>query len=295
MVMDAVSRGMPGWPVLTMGAARASALGLPAVLLVHLFSPAAMASDHSDVCTSAGGRYEITEGVLTRTGGQSGEDGIPYRRISQKTIRRETGYCLADKGGAQKFNFESHSYTLRAAFKDEGTDIELDFICEFVSDGLPAAYSCTKKVMTTPDGGAGGEKPVERARAEALAPPLQDGSSIWMHNDSVMRLEADGAMRRFYYVRPRDGMLKVGARPDSLLFEGRREGRRIFGTSHIFAKGCDPSPYSVTGTISEDEQEIVMYGIAPRLNPDCTLKGTRDDKLVFTYSPDADPDADAGD
>jgi hypothetical protein len=290
MMRGAFSKVGGGWPAITLCAAT---LGLSADLLTGPIAPPAVASDHSDICTSAGGRYEITEGVLTRTGGQSGEDGIPYRRISQTTIRRETGYCLADKGGAQKFNFESHSYTLRAAFKDEGTDIELDFICEFVSDGLPAAYSCTKKVMTTPDGGAGDEKPVERARAraEALAPPLQDGSSIWMHNDSVMRLEADGAIRRFYYVRPRDGMRKAGARPDSLLFEGRREGRRIFGTSHIFAKGCDPSPYSVTGTISEDEQEIVMYGIAPRLNPDCSLKGTRDDELVFTYSPDADPDA----
>lgn len=236
----------------------------------------AQASDFFHVCRTADGIYEINDEALYRVSpdGNQGQT-LTYQKVSERTLRRETGYCIVNKAGGQTFNYESRTYTLRAAFTDEGRRVETDFICEFASDGLPAAYTCNKQVVVSREGDGG-----------SANPPAASGGSLWMHNGSVMRLEARGPERKFYYETPRSGIQKAGARSGTLLFEGTRDGQIYSGVAYIFKRGCEPAPYAIAGEVSEDDRRITMTGRAPRLDNACAVSGTKDDTLVFTFRPD---------
>ena len=67
----------------------------------------------------------------------------------------------------------------------------------------------------------------------------------------------------FAYRDPRPGLRELGIANSSLLFDGRRDGNVISGTAYVFAKGCEPAPYSVTGNIT-NETSILLVGAAPR-------------------------------
>lgn len=112
-----------------------------------------------------------------------------------------------------------------------------------------------------------------------------DPASSWTHNGSVMVLAANGDIRRFVYQEPREGMQAVGVSPGTTLFEGSRQGDRYSGTAYIFASGCDPTPYAVSGTVSNDERTVVMRGKAPSVDQRCRIKGYRNDTLVFNFVP----------
>lgn len=105
--------------------------------------------------------------------------------------------------------------------------------------------------------------------------------SLWAHNNSVVALEAQGNVRRFYYHRPRAGMAAAGARPGSLLFEGARSGNRYIGTAHLFAGACGVYGYDVSGDVIADRR-VVIQGMAPRVSQDdCRVRGYKNDVLVF--------------
>jgi hypothetical protein len=124
--------------------------------------------------------------------------------------------------------------------------------------------------------------PASDTRGVPTAVAASMGPRLWDHNNSVMSLEASGASRRFYYRQPREGMLRAGAEPGSLLFEGRQSGRQIAGTAYIFAGHCGQKPYQVQGEI-RDDGSIVMRGLAPRIDrSSCQAGDTRADELVFT-------------
>ena len=132
---------------------------------------------------------------------------------------------------------------------------------------------------------ANGLSPVTAARSPE-APDMRSTSAyaanLWDHNNSVMRLEASGATRRFYYQQPREGMLQAGVQPGSLLFDGRQVGNQIAGTAYVFARRCGQQPYQVEGGVSADGT-IMMHGNAPRVNwSTCQVVGYRADELIFT-------------
>lgn len=109
------------------------------------------------------------------------------------------------------------------------------------------------------------------------------GGTLWDHNGSVMRLQANGARRRFYYERPRSGMRAVGVGPGVLLFDGRRKGNTYSGTAYIFTRRCGKHGYSVEGFVGSDDRSVTLRGLAPRLDTQCRRLGAREDRLVFTY------------
>ncbi len=251
---------------------------LPLALLAALAAaaPAAYASDYVNVCRSADGGYEIDDGVLHRVDPKGEQTpAIAYKKVRETLLSRETGYCLANKAAGQQFKYETRSSALRAAFEDDGRKLEVDFICEFVGDGLPAAYSCDKRVVTTSD---------RKAKPAEVAPSGAEGRS-WLHNGSIMRLETSGSERRFFYEAPRVGIRKVGAKPGTLLFKGLLKGSAYSGTAYVFAAGCNPQPYAVEGRVSDGGRRVVMTGKAPRLSAACEVTGSRDDTLVFTWKP----------
>lgn len=253
-----------------------------AALLALPFAAASHASDYSHVCRTADGAYEIDDGMLYRTedAGMPGKE-IPYTTKSETVIRRETGYCLSAEAKGRKFEYESKTYTLGISFKTNGETIETTALCELAADGLPAAYTCDEQVIVSKEGEGIDKSPPRE--------PTAGGRPFWLHNGSILRLEAGKDRRRFTYEVPRKGMREAGAKRGTLLFEGERKGDRYEGTAYVFAKGCAPAPYRVTGNVSLDEQRITMTGQAPRIAEGCRIKGSRKDVLRFDYAPYAGP------
>lgn len=266
---------------------RSGAVRVAATLTTVLtaFGPAA-ASDYYHVCRTADGVYEMNDLVLARTGDADSRQ-IEYRIASERTIRREKGYCTANSAPGQRYGYESRTYFLDAKFSDGGREIEATFLCELAADGLPASYQCDKQTVELREGddpsAAPGNDDADAGGATAQAPSRP---STWMHNGSVIRLEADGDGRRLTYHKPRTGMRKAGAVEGSLLFEGKRLGDRYEGVAFIFAAGCKPEPYDVTGVVSDDDRKITLIGRAPRIGRDCSVTGTVADTLIFSYRPD---------
>ena len=107
-------------------------------------------------------------------------------------------------------------------------------------------------------------------------------TTLWFHNGSIVSLVAKGPLREFYYKEPREEMLAVGARPGSLLFSGRSDGKKYVGTAYIFNSQCGEVPYQVSGPILDNFKRVILHGRAPRLGANCRIKGYIDDSLEFT-------------
>jgi len=112
-----------------------------------------------------------------------------------------------------------------------------------------------------------------------VAPVLAD--TLWDHNGSVMSLDVDGDKRTFSYKEPRPGMVKAGAQPGSLVFEGKSVGGRYVGRAYFYNQACGRYPYQVEGPVLNDGSKVLLKGDVPRLNRRCKIKGTRTDTLVF--------------
>lgn len=112
--------------------------------------------------------------------------------------------------------------------------------------------------------------------------------SCWDHNGSLMRLEAQGNRRWFYYETPRSVLRKAGVRRDTLLFDGVKDGNWYSGTARVYSKFCpgEPLKYSVEGPVRGDQLRVTMRGTR-KVYSQCQPVGrTKSDKLVFTYSHD---------
>lgn len=135
-------------------------------------------------------------------------------------------------------------------------------------------------------------RPIIAKDPPALAPSSPDGplvpaqkslGSIWNHNGSMVRLEASADVRRFVYLRVREGMRQAGVSPGTLLFEGRRTGNVYSGTAYVFNRNCGPAAYRVSGFVLNDTR-IVISGRAPRVSQKtCEVLSYKDDELVFEY------------
>jgi hypothetical protein len=89
---------------------------------------------------------------------------------------------------------------------------------------------------------------------------------------------------KFYYQKPRPGMLDAGARPGSLLFRGRVNGGQYSGTAYFFNSHCGAIPFEVKGPSLGDEERIVLTGQAPRVGRDCRTYGSYQSNLEFRRS-----------
>jgi hypothetical protein len=243
----------------------------------------ATASDYSHMCRTADGLYEMNDGQLVRAG--TPDQNIDYTVLGEILIRGETGYCTSNKAGSQRFGYESKSYVQRIRFSDQGQPVETAVICELISDGLPAAYTCDKQTVTSRQGAGAGKVPAQPASKAATLTPGQ-GASFWLHNGSVVTLEADGESRRFIYHQPREGVAKAGAKAGSILFQGIRSGDSYSGTAYLFSLRCGPQSYEVSGKVSADQRLVTLSGQAPVLGKDCRVRRQKTDTLEFRFMPE---------
>jgi hypothetical protein len=101
---------------------------------------------------------------------------------------------------------------------------------------------------------------------------------IWNHDGSIVRAEAIGRTRRFFYVEVRGGS---PAKSGDVAFEGVREGPTYSGRAFQFAENCAPLGYLVKGSISADESTVKMEGIKPLRDSQCRIAGYVNQELVF--------------
>lgn len=233
----------------------------------------AAASDYSHDCRSSDGRWQMWDEGLSAQDDPDHKD-IPYTTIRDTVISQKQGYCLSQ---GQKFAFEAKTYVRRVRFDYKGRREDVDLLCEMAADGLPAAYTCEKEVVTL-DTTAKGGTPHEEGEPEAPS----DGA-LWSHNGSIVRLIASGNSRTFVYENPRAGMRKAGAKQGDVVFEGTRAGNSYTGTAYIYSKDCGAKGYAVHGRVAEDDRGVVLEGEAPRLDQGCTVTSTRHDVLRFDY------------
>jgi len=119
-------------------------------LTVLLSSRTAFAGDYFHSCADPSGEFVITDGVLQaqRSGSQPADrPEIMFKETRRITIHRKEGLCVSKSCG-RSFGYEVESYVLFAEFKYEGHDHRTTFICELITDTLPAACSCESEGIT---------------------------------------------------------------------------------------------------------------------------------------------------
>jgi hypothetical protein len=122
---------------------------------------------------------------------------------------------------------------------------------------------------------------------QSVQPVSRQPSSLWEHNGSIVSLEANGKSRKFHYEVAKQGLLAVGVRKGTLLFEGQSDGQRYVGTAYVFTPKCGPAPYQVSGPILAAGRTVEMEGQAPSVDErTCRVVGSIDDRLVFIYRDD---------
>lgn len=110
--------------------------------------------------------------------------------------------------------------------------------------------------------------------------------SCWWHNGSLMRLQAYGNERYFYYEEPRQALWNSGVRRGTLLFNGTNNGGWYSGLSRVFSSSCPGQPleYWVEGPVGNGQTKVTMHGTRER-NRNCYGTGQMTtDTLVFTYA-----------
>jgi hypothetical protein len=115
--------------------------------------------------------------------------------------------------------------------------------------------------------------------------------SHWVYNGSAVYLVANGAHRRFYsaapkvyYDRAKTGVVAVGVRKSTLLFDGIQDEDQYSGKAYMFSEHCGTIAYTVSGSISDDQRRLTMNGNGPRINSRCQRESDRDEQpLVLMF------------
>ena len=197
------------------------------------------------------------------------DDG--YRIIAGETVAGCEAQCLADPRcramELHKPTRKCNLYDTYQVVSDRGSQAE---VAEKVINGRTLGPLTAAGVA--PPAPAPGP-----ARDEAT-------ESIWTHNRSTMRLVSRGEQRFIYYLNPRDGLQAVGVTSGTLLFNGSRSGGSYHGTARIFARGCPPSTYQVSGSVAPNDRRIEMRGQRPHVDEkNCRVTSYSDDVLVFEF------------
>jgi hypothetical protein len=125
---------------------------------------------------------------------------------------------------------------------------------------------------------------VETGDGRSVAVP--DTSQIehekhWDLNGSLVKLESNGASRRFLYLEPREGLLAVGVTQGPVEFEGTQNGNVFTGTAYVFSRVCGAIGFAVSGYLAQDEQSITLKGDVPYVDKQCRATGDRPGVLIY--------------
>ena len=116
---------------------------------------------------------------------------------------------------------------------------------------------------------------------------LAAGQSAWQHNNSQMKLSADGDRVVIAYDRPRSGLADLGINSGTPLFNGTRSGSALIGQATTFSRRCGERKFEVSGMALSDDRRIELRGRKPNLDGNCNITSHRDEVLVFELVPGA--------
>jgi hypothetical protein len=145
---------------------------------------------------------------------------------------------------------------------------------------VPTVEVPTENTPTPPPQQNAWNNPVEPPPYQAPPTP-QVEETHWDHNGSSLKLESNGASRRFYYIEPRIGLIEVGVAQGMVAFEGTQSGNIYTGTAYVFSKVCGAIGYPVNGFVGQDQRSITLSGIAPYVDTQCRRAGEHQAVLVF--------------
>ena len=129
----------------------------------------------------------------------------------------------------------------------------------------------------------GGPAAATQTTASPEATPAVPQVTLWNHNGSTMRLEANAGTLSMTYEIPREAMLQVGVRKGDNLFTCSRDGSKLSCTTRIFHPRCGKHDFAAVGIMSDDEKNIRIRGNAPGLDSECNESGRRPQDWAFTY------------
>jgi hypothetical protein len=111
-----------------------------------------------------------------------------------------------------------------------------------------------------------------------VLPEIRQGG-MWTHEGSIVRLEAIGRARRFFYVEVHGAF---PAKNGDMAFEGVREGPTYSGQAFQFTANCEPLAYIVKGSVSTNESIVKLEGRKPRRDSQCHVVSYANEELVFS-------------
>lgn len=106
-------------------------------------------------------------------------------------------------------------------------------------------------------------------------------ASLWDHNGSAVKLEANGSRRQFVYEKPQDG---IPASRGAILFQGSKSANEYKGTAFVFSSRCGRKGFDASGPVSADQRSVTLYGKSPILGAACEVTGYRDVVLTFSLA-----------
>ncbi|HET9714827.1 MAG TPA: hypothetical protein VFP60_01465 [Pseudolabrys sp.] len=115
----------------------------------------------------------------------------------------------------------------------------------------------------------------------AASDPSGVVGSYWRSGDSIMRLEAAGVSRKFFYFKPSDDESQTGAKTGSPRFTGQISGKTYVGTAYVYSDKCGRAAFRVVGQIENDGGRVILSGKGPQFDEACREIGKTDQKLVF--------------
>lgn len=113
--------------------------------------------------------------------------------------------------------------------------------------------------------------------------PAPADRSYWLADNSLLYLEASGSARELIFADPTKELVKLGARPGDLLFEGRKDGDRYEGRGYHYLGACPDRRviYEASGPIIQN-LTIELVGKVPRMDlATCKQARAVDDQLLF--------------
>jgi hypothetical protein len=116
-------------------------------------------------------------------------------------------------------------------------------------------------------------------------PPSVPKQNFWSLNGSrlLLKSEPDKPSRIFVYETPTDNLWRAGVRAGTVIFRGMRTHDRYTGTAYAFSASCAASRYDVAGTVSEDQRQVTLQGLAPVRDAGCRIMSRRSETLTFIF------------
>jgi hypothetical protein len=154
--------------------------------------------------------------------------------------------------------------------------------------GVRAA--CRSQTTAQASATAASGAPAARAtQAPAVQQPASQASAHqgpgrehWSFDGSILKMVAEGRLRKFFYLQPGPEAEAAGVQRGDLLLEGNVSDQRITGTVYSHGGRCGRIPYRVDGTIRDNNRRLELQGQKPQVDGGCKVVGTVLDALTFT-------------